>query len=880
MLGSLPILPLPAPPSDGNLGPTPPAQVIEESKDEEMNGDKTNDNDLSNSLPTTVKTHTKTIGIIYPPPDIRNIVDKTTQFVVKNGPEFEKRIIANNEGNAKFNFLRASDPYHAYYQHRLSEARAQNQISTQQQPLELADSSAPESADAALAVDVSDATAKPDPSALFRSVRKVLEPPEAEQYTVRLPEGITGEELDIIKLTAQFVARNGKSFLTGLTSREINNPQFHFLKPTHSMFMFFTSLADAYSKVLMPPKGLTDKLRNSVADMTAVLERCLHRLEWEQSQEQARQKAEDEIEQERLQMAMIDWHDFVVVETIDFADDEDEDLPPPMTLEEVIRRSKMSTKEEEEIVEPGKEVEMEMDEEEVQLVEEGMRAASLEENGDMNNNESKPTLEEQEPPMRIVKNWKRPEERIPAERDPTKYGVSPITGELIPINEMSEHMRISLIDPKYKEQKERMFAKIRETTLAADDEISRNIVGLARTRPDIFGTTEEEVSNAVKAEIEKKKDEQPKQVIWDGHSGSIGRTASQALSQNIAGEDQNDPTYNNAINLPGPAPPPPRPGMPSVRPLPPPPGLVLNIPRPPTTVQYSTTSNSGVIAPPPPRLPVVNMIPSVRPPPPPMSMMHGQPLMVNRPPMPPSMPLNSPGIPVPPPPGSQFMPLGGPTPFVPHPMSQPGMHMVPPPPMPQGMPPPPPPEEAPPPLPEEPEPKRQKLDDSMLIPEEKFLAQHSGPACVNISVPNVDEGNLKGQVLEISVQSLSETVASLKEKIAGEIQLPANKQKLSGKAGFLKDNLSLAYYNVAPGDSLLLSLRERGDPASWRSSLEGNVKLTGFMLMNISKSDLYIFVLQVPALDQLNQVLDDEADAANRAQVTYRNVLNLNKEES
>ncbi|MCD7470086.1 hypothetical protein HAX54_009663, partial [Datura stramonium] len=48
--------------------------------------------------------------------------------------------------------------------------------------------------------------------------------------------------------------------------------------------------------------------------------------------------------------------------------------------------------------------------------------------------------------------------------------------------------------------------------------ISRNIVGLARTRPDIFGTTEEEVSNAVKAEIEKKMEE-PKQVIWDGHTG-------------------------------------------------------------------------------------------------------------------------------------------------------------------------------------------------------------------------------------------------------------------------------------------------------------------------------------------------------------------------
>lgn len=79
-----------------------------------------------------------------------------------------------------------------------------------------------------------------------------------------------------------------------------------------------------------------------------------------------------------------------------------------------------------------------------------------------------------------------------------------------------------------------------------------------------------------------------------------------------------------------------------------------------------------------------------------------------------------------------------------------------------------------------------------------------------MSVPNTDEGNLKGQVLEITVQSLSESVSSLKEKIAGEIQLPANKQKLSGKAGFLKDNLSLAYYNVGGGEMLSLSLRERG----------------------------------------------------------------------
>ncbi|PPR87909.1 hypothetical protein GOBAR_AA32780 [Gossypium barbadense] len=727
MPGVMPILPLPAPPSDGDLGPLPPSQVPEAQNEEIQTNEEQN---KANS----VATHTRTIGIIHPPPDIRNIVDKTAQFVAKNGPEFEKRIIANNANNVKFNFLTSSDPYHAYYQHRLSEFLV--------------------------------AVAKPDPASLFRMpVRKNLEPPEAAQYTVRLPEGITGEELDIIKLTAQFVARNGKSFLTGLTSREINNPQFNFLRPTHSMFTFFTELADAYSKVLMPPKGLTEKLRKSVVDMTTVLERCLHRLEWERSQEQARQKAEDEIEQERMQMAMIDWHDFVVVETIDFADDEDEDLPPPMTIEEVIRRSKITAMEEDEIVEPGKEVEMEMDEEEVQLVEEGMRAASIGEN----DGEKKDIRvnEDPEPPMRIVKNWKRPEERITAERDPTKFVVSPITGELIPINEMSEHMRISLIDPKYKEQKERMFAKIRETTLAQDDEISRNIVGLARTRPDIFGTTEEEVSNAVKAEIEKKKDEQPKQVIWDGHTGSIGRTANQAMSQTIMGEDQNDAANSISQNLPGPAAPPPRPGVPSVRPLPPPPGLALNLPRvPPNAPQYSAASSGGLpMSLPQPRPIGVPVMQSMRQAPPPMQMAPGQQsMMMNRPPqMSPTMSMNPVNMPVPPPPGSQFTAVSVPRPF----------------------------------------------------------ASLPGPACITVSVPNLDEGNLKGQLLEITVQALSETVGSLKEKIAGEIQLPANKQKLSGKAGFLKDNMTLAYYNVGAGETLALSLRERGGRKSigWVASL-------------------------------------------------------------
>ncbi|VEN49204.1 unnamed protein product [Callosobruchus maculatus] len=61
------------------------------------------------------------VGIIYPPPEVRNIVDKTASFVARNGPEFEARIRQNELGNPKFNFLNTGDPYHAYYQHKVKE---------------------------------------------------------------------------------------------------------------------------------------------------------------------------------------------------------------------------------------------------------------------------------------------------------------------------------------------------------------------------------------------------------------------------------------------------------------------------------------------------------------------------------------------------------------------------------------------------------------------------------------------------------------------------------------------------------------------------------------------------------------------------------------
>jgi len=445
-----------------------------------------------------LETQTHAVGIIQPPPDIRAIVDKTAQFVARNGPDFEKRILGSEKNNQKFNFLLPTDPYHGYYQSKIAafkEEAAGGDAATVQAKAEEAAKAAAEKSGIAVVAGTGSARAK------------VLQAPAKAEYSVDVPPGITSLDLDVIKLTAQFVARNGKTFLTGLTSREHSNPQFNFLKPTHSMFGFFTSLADAYSKVLMPPKGLSEQLKKD-EDKSALLERALQRLEWDRTQEAAKKQEDDELEREREAMAMIDWHDFVVVETIDFFDEEDEELPMPLTLRDVVTQLRDADAETEAdgaaagtAEEDDAAADVEMDEDEKDMIREGVAAGA-----------APSGVSGPEPSMKIVRNYKKPEQ-IAAEAkakasggvDATKFAVSPITGELIAVDQMAEHMRISLIDPKWKVQKEAMLAKLRDSTMANDEEVATNVLMLARTRPDIFGTTDEEVSTAIKESIESKK---------------------------------------------------------------------------------------------------------------------------------------------------------------------------------------------------------------------------------------------------------------------------------------------------------------------------------------------------------------------------------------
>ena len=75
---------------------------------------------------------------------------------------------------------------------------------------------------------------------------------------------------DIVKLTAQFVARNGAMFLDKLMMREQRNYQFDFLRKQHPLFSYFTKLVEQYSRILLPPKDLKNRLTDDLERPVAV----------------------------------------------------------------------------------------------------------------------------------------------------------------------------------------------------------------------------------------------------------------------------------------------------------------------------------------------------------------------------------------------------------------------------------------------------------------------------------------------------------------------------------------------------------------------------------------------------------------------------------
>ncbi|KAA8892650.1 Pre-mRNA splicing factor PRP21 like protein-domain-containing protein [Sphaerosporella brunnea] len=439
-------------------------------------------------------------GIVLPPRDIRAIVEKTAGYVARNGQVFEQRIQEKEKHNPKFSFLAPADPYYQFYAWRLIEIRAGRHTSLSAGRVAAPQETKP---------------AGPQEPSEFR-------------FSARMPN-ISAQDLDILRLTAMFAAKHGRGFLTHLSQREARNYQFDFLRPNHSFYQYFSRLMDQYTELLQPRGGPSvEELTKNVKEKFHILEKATARAEWSKHQEKERAKKEEEEDQERLAYAQIDWHDFVVVETVVFTEADDQtDLPPPQNLQDLqfasLEQKNMMS------LHP------------TQLrIEEAMPTDDLSayyQQPAPPQPQPRPQQQQYPPPPPPQNIW-TPPPAAPVQPQPQEQYVQPMqldthpkpasmkirqaalpralqkrhqeaTGicpncqQAIPLSEMEAHMRIELLDPRWKEQRARADAKFATTNLNTNDTVL-NLKRLASQRDDLFDSTTGESITAEEAERRKK----------------------------------------------------------------------------------------------------------------------------------------------------------------------------------------------------------------------------------------------------------------------------------------------------------------------------------------------------------------------------------------
>ncbi|MBW0465738.1 hypothetical protein O181_005453 [Austropuccinia psidii MF-1] len=497
-------------------------------------------------------------GLIYPPPEIRSIVDKTAAFIAKNpNPKlFEEKIRQREKTDTRFSFLSPDDAYNPYYRHRIECIKNgdPNQSST---PITRNESGS-------IAVNASKADDKdkpPEPTPL----QFLIEPSQ-------IPK-INSVDLEIIKLTALFTARLGRKFVSDLSQRESRNYQFDFLRPSHSLFSFFNRLVEQYTKVLIPTPETITRLENlaggkaidrkrldithanqlqkvhTVIGKRAVMSETETRINWERYQGLQLQKKTSEEEKEKKEFNEIDWEDFIVVSTVEFTEnDEVIDLPPPMSISEVenmtIAQKKMAA-----MLMEGKEVtsiteeqlaidDQTNDLEASQMLEEAKRSAEeakarAQADGQVDVEEDEHRIENKQTAeikklnktgMKIRKDYVPKSKQNGAQQNGLVGGkiittLCQICGQQINVNEISEHVRIELLDPRWKEKKQKTEVnRSSSNMLTLGSDVSSSLRDLAKSRLDIFeeNVTEEEKQRR-EAEQKKLKQLAKEKYTWDGH---------------------------------------------------------------------------------------------------------------------------------------------------------------------------------------------------------------------------------------------------------------------------------------------------------------------------------------------------------------------------
>ncbi|EPT05893.1 hypothetical protein FOMPIDRAFT_1110699 [Fomitopsis schrenkii] len=743
-------------------------------------------------------------GLILPPPEIKSVIDRTASFVARsaNPPQFEDKIRENQRQDPKFSFLNPADPYHAYYRHRMEKVIRG----------ELDDEPVPGKEEKKVDGDA------PEPE-----VDRGIEPP-APEFILSIPN-VTAIDLDIMKLTALFTARRGRAFLASLSAREGRNYQFDFLRPTHSLFGYFNRLVEQYSKVLLPSKEMSAQLKERTQEGArwTELEIARKRARWEQLKREKEKKREDDQEAEQIAFAEIDWHDYAIVQTIEFtAADATAELPPPMSVQEVEnmtlaqkRMAAMVMETTAEDVEAHRARQAAAEAEAAAAVSSAgvaLEDAAMDESDDEDTEAQDRRKREEEERAREVERaraiqansldagapMKIRTDYVPkvGKKSNERMTTCTICGQQIPVDELQEHMRIELLDPKWKSQRDALEArKAQASELQRGANVVSSLKNLARTRVDIFGAEADEEKRKKEEEEERLRRREKEKVVWDGHTASKANTLDK-YSTNVNFDEQIaaihrakglGPQETGAIG----------PGIgPAAAPAP-----MTGLPPPPTSLP-APPIQGGAPGDPAYSAATVSSGP--------------QPASLYPPQAPPVMlpPLHYQGMDAPQPFGYQPPPTGAP---MMHPAraalaGSPGAVGTPPQAgqvrtadqMEGGA------DEIPP-------AKRQKIakiPGTTIYPEEDWLNIHPHPISLVVQLPNEPskpEWELEGQVVTVPDIPLNLLVSTLRDRILqflGNPPVPLSRIRLSYAGRMLPNQNTLAAHNIEDEDFVVLSLRD------------------------------------------------------------------------
>jgi splicing factor 3A subunit 1 len=464
-------------------------------------------------------------GTIIPPAGLRDILEKTAGYVIRNGQHFETQIRDKNGSNPKMSFIFEGDAYYPYYAWRKSEIEAGrgNAVS---------------------------AGRSGDVSFQGKEVKKGPEPPEEFMFSARVPN-ISAQDLDVVKLTALFVAKNGRGWMTQLSQREAGNFQFDFLRPQHTLYQFFSRLVDQYTDLLTgdstdggrPQKKRITSLEQNVKERFQVLDRAKKRAEWVKHQEAQKVAKEEKQEKERVEYAQIDWHDFVVVETVVFDErDEETNLPPPTTVNDLQsasleQKAAMSINPNRRLEEAfpsfndqeqfyGQQTQQQnqypqapvaqmppptqpyyspqqqaYQQQQLPADDSFSRINTLQQDRDRAR-AAQEAARSTATPMRIRSDYIP---RAQQKRQTANTSICPNCKEAIPNEDFGEHIRIEMLSPEWREQSARAAHRSSTTNLSTQ-EVANNLKRLASQRTDVFdgagqAVDEEEAARRKRAEV-------------------------------------------------------------------------------------------------------------------------------------------------------------------------------------------------------------------------------------------------------------------------------------------------------------------------------------------------------------------------------------------